>query len=286
MSSKKTQIGEVRSDINGYSALAALYNELKDCIFETIEIDFSDCPWFDANMCAPLGAVLATVIDNFNEISIVRTKLSVRKILMKNRFLESFGYDAIRDTFRTTITYQRFANNEEKAFAEYLASKVHRDEFPRMSTALAERFRVSLLEIFVNASIHAESTVGIFACGQFFPKKHYIDFSVADAGLGIRRKIHKELGWRLNSDQAIEWALQEGHTTRRGNVPGGLGLKLIREFINLNKGRMQIVSDRGFWECSPAGETLERMELGFPGTVINIEINTSDTASYRLSNEG
>jgi hypothetical protein len=55
----------------------------------------------------------------------------------------------------------------------------------------------------------------------------------------------------MNSDQAIEWALQEGNTTRKGSVPGGLGLKLIREFIAMNKGRIQIVSDRGYWEFSP-----------------------------------
>ena len=89
----------------------------------------------------------------------------------------------------------------------------------------------------------------------------------------------------MNSDKAIEWALQEGNTTRKGNVPGGLGLKLIREFITMNKGRIQIVSDRGYWEFSPQGETLTRIDTSFPGTVINIEINTADTSSYRLRSE-
>ena len=110
---------------------------------------------------------------------------------------------------------------------------------------------------------------------------------MADAGIGFRRKIYKELGleFKMNSDKAIEWALQEGNTTRKGKVPGGLGLKLIKEFIALNKGRIQIVSDRGYWEFSPGGETLTRIGTPFPGTVINIEINTADTSSYRLRSE-
>ncbi len=154
-----------------------------------------------------------------------------------------------------------------------------------MSSALEERFKNSILEIFVNATMHSESELGVFACGQFYPAMHRLDFCVADAGIGIRRKIHRELGLKMNSDAAIEWALEEGNTTRKGNVPGGLGLKLIREFITMNKGRIQIVSDRGYWELVAEGEILNRLDLPFPGTVINIEINTADPVSYRLRSE-
>jgi hypothetical protein len=89
----------------------------------------------------------------------------------------------------------------------------------------------------------------------------------------------------MNSDQAIRWALQEGNTTRKDSIPGGLGLKLLREFIELNRGCIQIVSDRGFWQFDQDGETIERMPNSFPGTVVNLEINTADTSSYCLSSE-
>ncbi len=89
----------------------------------------------------------------------------------------------------------------------------------------------------------------------------------------------------MNSDQAILWALQEGNTTRKGSVPGGLGLKLLREFVALNQGRIQIVSDRGYWECGSRGETAKRLDHSFPGTVVNLEINTADNKSYGLISE-
>jgi hypothetical protein len=269
----------------GFSRLADLHATLSQHSFEAIKIDFSSCLWFDANMSAPLGVVLAHAVDNLNTIEIANLDRAIETILCKNQFLAGFGFARRRDTYGTAIPYRRFKTSEDRRFAEYLNDHLHGKDMPQMSDALSEQFSNSMLELFANAAMHSETVPGIFACGQFFPRKHRVDFSVADAGIGMRRKIAKELGIKMNSDMAIAWALQEGHTTRKGKVPGGLGLKLIREFINMNQGRIQVVSDRGFWELSAGQETLTRMQCGFPGTVINIEINTSDTASYRLSGE-
>ena len=281
----KIQLGEIRSNKLGFSRLAQLAAMLKPCLFENIEIDFSRCGWFDANMCAPLGVVVAHAKGNINTIQLTGLTPSIRAILSKNRFLTEFGYSELMDTHGTTISYRQFTAADNRTFAAYLNQHMRGKDLPVMSAPLSERFKNSILEIFVNAAMHSESKLGIFACGQFFPAMHRLDFCVADTGVGIRRKIYKELGLKMNSDKAIEWALQEGNTTRRGNVPGGLGLKLIGEFIAMNKGRIQIVSDRGYWEFNSLGETLNRIDSPFPGTVINIEINTADTGSYRLRSE-
>lgn len=277
-------LGEIRSSQASFSRLAKLHVELEAFLFDTIEVDFCTCPWFDANMSAPLGVVLARS-QNINAVELKGLRPGVQSILSKNSFLTEFGFPKHCDTYGTTIPYRRFTTTDDLLFAEYLNSHLRGKDLPRMTPALSTRFKSAILEIFVNATIHSESGLGIFACGQYFPRMHRLDFCVADAGIGMRRKIHKELGIKMNSDQAISWALQEGHTTRKGSVPGGLGLKLIREFISMNKGRIQIVSDRGYWEFSTGNETLTRMDLGFPGTVINIEINTADTSSYCLRGE-
>ena len=73
---------------------------------------------------------------------------------------------------------------------------------------------------------------------------------------------------------------------KRGPIPGGLGLKLLREFIQKNHGRLTVVSDKGYWEQHPDGNLeMTRMINPFPGTVVNIEINTSDQKTYVLSTE-
>ena len=277
--------GRLESNFRGFSKLTNLHKDLAQHGFETIEIDFSACSWFDANMCAPLGAVLTQATSKLNDLCLVGLSTGIRTILEKNRFLENYRYNAKPDIHETTIRYQRFNATDKHSFAEYLYQHLEGKGIPKMSNALRGHFEKSLFEVFVNAVMHSESEVGVFACGQFFPAKHAVDISIADGGIGIRRKMLDELDLRMNSDQAIEWALQEGHTTRKGDVPGGLGLKLIREFIILNRGRIQITSDSGYWELFPEGEKLTRFDYPFPGTAINIEINTADNSSYRLASE-
>ena len=85
--------------------------------------------------------------------------------------------------------------------------------------------------------------------------------------------------------QAIVWATEANNTTKGGSVPGGLGLKLLGEFIDLNGGCLQIASDAGYWRRSNKGSSSTPLGHPFPGTVVNIEINTADTHSYVLSSE-
>ena len=108
---------------------------------------------------------------------------------------------------------------------------------------------------------------------------------MADLGIGIRKNVKDHTGLDLQADKAIEWATQEHNTTKRGPIPGGLGLKLLTEFINLNGGRLQIVSDVGYWLLENGQPHSVVSSLPFPGTVVNVEINTSDTQSYVLASE-
>ena len=87
------------------------------------------------------------------------------------------------------------------------------------------------------------------------------------------------------SSEAIKWALKEGNSTKKDRQPGGLGLKLIKDFINLNTGKMQIISRFGYYEFSQGEFSVSDMDHDFPGTCVNIEINTQDSNSYCLQTE-
>lgn len=75
------------------------------------------------------------------------------------------------------------------------------------------------------------------------------------------------------------------NTTKRGPVPGGLGLKLLGEFIDLNEGCIQIVSDAGYWKRENKTTVTAQLANPFPGTVVTVGINTADTHSYSLASE-
>jgi hypothetical protein len=79
--------------------------------------------------------------------------------------------------------------------------------------------------------------------------------------------------------------LAYGNTTKIGNIPGGLGLDIIFEFIKLNKGKIQIVSSDGYWEYRNGKTENKLFDKPFSGTIVNIEFNLDDKDSYRLTEE-
>ncbi len=282
----KEALTSIRHDQAGFGALTDLNAATENVMFEDIEIDLTGATWFDADMCATFGAILYRVSAELNEIKLTGIRPDVEGILCRNGFLSHYGREKTPDRYDTTIPYQRFEVKDDRYFANYIEDQfIRRSEMPSMSIGLQKKFRESVFEIFSNAVIHSQTEMGIFSCGQFFPAKHRLVFTVADLGIGIRRNIEQSRGVTMSADAAISWATEGRNTTKNGAIPGGLGLKLLREFITLNKGVLRIVSDAGYWELSRGNARTSLFRHPFPGTVVNIEINTSDKQSYMLSSE-
>lgn len=282
----KLSLPEIHHDQAGFEALIRLHAQTKDCLFDDIDIDMGATTWFDADMCAAFGAILYRLGDNLNTVKLINIRPGVEGILSKNGFLSHYGREKIPDLWGTTIPYRRFDVKDDHYFADYIETELmHRSEMPVMSPGLLKKFRESIFEIFSNAVLHSRTEQGIFNCGQFFPARHQLDFSVTDLGIGIRQNVKENTGLDLAPEDAIAWATEGRNTTKRGQIPGGLGLKLLGEFIDLNGGRIQIVSDAGYWRREKDKTVAARLSQPFPGTVVSVEINTADTQSYALTSE-
>jgi signal transduction histidine kinase len=185
------------------------------------------------------------------------------------------------------LPFKKFKIHAGEQFSEYLNTYMVGRGIPEMTRALKRKFNQSLLEIFQNAAIHSESNYwGIFACGQFYPNKNKLDFTISDAGIGVRENVRRHLNdSTINSINALKWAMTEGNSTKTSGQPGGLGLKFVKDFIRINGGKLHIVSRQCFYEFSLEKEVFKEMEYDFPGTCVNIEINTNDPNSYSLTSE-
>jgi len=277
---------DIRSAYDGYAMLARLAEEVRNVAFGRIDVDMSRVAWFDANMCAPLGAILYRSGAAPNAVNLSGLRGQVEAILTKNGFLENYGKAARKDTFGTTIRYLRLEPKDDRYFGRYIERElVGKGILPKMSPGLSKRFREGIFEVFSNAALHSQTKLGIYSCGQFYPKKHQVDFCIADLGVGMRQRVMDALGLNMTSVQAIDWAMSGRNTVKTGPIPGGLGLKLLREFVALNQGRIQIASDSGYWELASGQVAQQDLPAQFPGTVVNIEINTADTRSYWLTSE-
>lgn len=279
----KLALPEIRHNQAGFESLVYLYSKTSNSFFDDIDIDMGSVSWFDADMCAAFGAILYRLGDQVNTVRLINISSGVEKILSKNSFLSHYGREKLPDRWGTTIPYRRFDAKDDRYFADYIENElIHRSEMPAMSVGLLKKFRESIFEIFSNAVLHSRTEQGIFSCGQFFPARHRLDFSVADLGIGMRRNIKDSLGLELSPEAAIHWATEGRNTTKRGRVPGGLGLKLLGEFIDLNGGCIQIVSDAGYWRREGRKTVTAPLSDPFPGTVVSVEINTADPNLYSL----
>ena len=284
----QVKVGAIRNDFLGFSAIAHIAHETQGVLFATIELDFSSCDLFEANMAAPLYTVIARLRNNLNDVSLVNIRNDIKRILQKNEFLSVFNIPSLLDTNQTTFPFKIFKlKNTIDQFNDYLDRLMRNRKMQNIPETLNKNFLRSLFEIFQNASAHSDST-GIFVCGQFFPKKKQIDFSIADAGIGILENVRKRTErTHVSSLAAIRWALDEGTTTRNGKHPGGIGLKIVKDFIQKNQGKLQIVSRGGYYEFTPGNNSSasKNMEYDFPGTCVNIEINTRDAGNHNLASD-
>jgi anti-anti-sigma regulatory factor len=275
---------QINSDLSGYNVFIDFYIQTNDLSFDEVILDFSKTTWFDANLAAILGAILNKIRGELNTIAIQNMKPQIQDILRKNQFLSSFGTSKI-DYYRTTVKYKKFKTSEDKFFKEYLDNELLvKKAMPYLSSLLRKKINESIFEIYNNAKIHGRCLY-IFSCGQYFPKKNKLNFTIVDLGTTIKKNVEAYLKKEISGRDAIVWAVKEGNTTKKDNIPGGLGLSLINEFLKMNQGTIQIISANGFWEQNSEGILTESFEKQFPGTIVNLEFNTKDNAYYYLTKE-
>lgn len=275
-------LNNIDSSFESYQQLINLYNKNRESLFETIELSFQQ--WFAANLCSPLGGILDKLLNDLNTIQFNHIPPKIRTIIQKNDFLSHFGYQKRIDTNDTTIKYLKLKPTDGRFFHGYVVNELlNRPELPAMTSALKKKISESIYEIFINAQLHSDTDF-IYTCGQFFPTKQSIEFTITDTGVGFRNRINKRFGSTLSSVQAIKWAVRDGHSTRQG-ISGGIGLAILREFITRNRGKIQIISDNGFYQLDANMEETKLFSGSFPGTIINMQFKTDDMSSYSLANE-
>lgn len=263
----------------GYQELINLYEQSKSLSFDALNVEIET--WFDANLAAVLGGLLDKVESELNMIRLDHILENTKKILQKNGFLSHFGYPSILDTNNTTIKYLKLKPTDTRFFHQYVINELlNRPELPHLTTDLIKKMAESIYEIFVNALIHSK-TEYIYTCGQYFPQKNFIYFTICDTGIGFKNTISQRFNREIPADKAILWAINNGNTTKIDR-PGGIGLAILKEFIIQNKGAMHIVSNNGYYQLNASGETTSQFTAEFPGTAVTMIFNTKDTSFYGI----
>lgn len=267
----------IENNQNGYREILQVYNKLTQFKDQshTIRIE----RWFDANMCAVLGALVEDIPDVKFEIS----EDDIQNVFSRNGFVAHCDFPAQPDTWHTTIPYIRIpAQNYVTDLKSYLPMLTRSDGFPNITKALEKKIFENIAELFENANLHSHSSY-IFSCGQYKPKTKVLYFTVVDRGMGFLQSVGSfDKSVRTHSE-AIDWALKEGNSTKEHHS-GGLGLTLLQNFIKKNGGRMTIISGNCFYMVEPE-HSWKKLIYPFPGSVISLKFNSDDPATYCLPEE-
>lgn len=276
---KTVTLDNVHSDITGYQKLINLNAQAIPLWFDTLDVQIER--WFDANLAAPLGGILDNTETEMNTIRIDHIDEAVKIILQKNGFLAHFGYPKVADNNNTTIKYLKLKPTDTRFFHQYVLNELlDRSELPSLSTDLKKKMAESIYEIFVNAQIHSQST-HIYTCGQYFPSKSCLTFTISDTGIGFKNTVSRRFSRDIPADKAILWATTAGHTTKK-DISGGIGLAILREFVVQNRGSLQIISNDGYYQLGINGENTGLFNTEFPGTIVTMKFNTNDYTSYGI----
>ncbi len=288
---KITFPGKLMADKAGFDFIASLfYNEAYES-YEEIHMDLSPIVYIDANLSAAIGAIFDSLkYYKKKQVFYISPKLKgVRKILSRNHFLQSYDIVTTIDDSEKFIAFKRFNANEIDVFKRYVDDGlIHKKKFPAHTRSVAEKILESIFEIYVNAMTHGDSKV-IYCCGEYNEKnsQHTLDMTIVDLGITIPYNVNEYLQ-RKKLDQmshcdCLEWAFEKGNTTKSDT--GGLGLSLLKEFIQLNKGTIQMVSGKGVLEISDKDPIRYELNYEFPGTIVNVKFNFDDTNAYYMKGE-
>ncbi len=278
----------ITSAVEGYELLLRLHNDLSAAQNQIIHISFKYVIWLEANLCAILGAIIEELETRGNIVKLIDCEKFHQKsdILSRNGFFKHYGVQiSTTREHKTPISYRMFKEKDAIPYNQYIqAELIDNPEFPRHSERLGKKIKENIYELFENARTHGKCN-HIHTCGQFYPNKQKLHITIVDTGETITNNVQRFLKHKISPSECIHWAMQLGNTTKKGNIPGGLGLGLIFEFINLNKGKIQIISSNGYWELREGKVTKEDINFSFSGTIANLEFDLSENKMYLLQEE-
>jgi hypothetical protein len=114
-----------------------------------------------------------------------------------------------------------------------------------------------------------------------------LDMTFVNLGVPVVDNVNNFLAGKglsiLSPCETLNWAFVRGNTTK--NIPGGLGLDILKEFIEMNDGTIQMISGGAMLEIEKDNHVATELDLQFPGTIVTVEFNCDDDKLYLTTDE-
>lgn len=293
MAQKVIEIPRINDGPADFAALFNIWSQVND-YFEDIRFDFSHCGFLRPNAVAFLGGLARLIESRMGKAVFDWNTLHnswVRTTIRQNGFAGSFG-DLSAPWDGTSIPYREDPEFRPDEVAEYLSENWLGKGWVHVSDALKNAIVERVLELYVNAFEHSESQIGVFSCGQYFRNLNQLQLTLVDFGIGIPANVRGYLkqvrpdlpAERLSAEDCLKWAFQRMTTTKPGKTSRGVGLDLLKSFIQVNRGALTVYSNDGCAVITVDQESYTSFSPAFEGTIFHITL-TCDETYYCLAGE-
>lgn len=278
----------LNDSIQDFYQLAQLWSQVVNAYNQaSFRFDFSSCGFLRPNAVAFLGGLAKLIQYRGGRVWFDTNTIqpAIFNNLSQNGFAHAMGFGYL-PWGGNSIPYREDIYENQNAIVQYLKQIWLGRGWVNVSPALANGIAGQMWEIYTNAFEHSQTPIGVFSCGQHFPNIGELILAVADFGVGIPSNVRFHYDTPdIRGGDAMRWAFARGNSTsRRCNFSRGVGLDLLREFIRLNQGHLEIYSHDGYARVDSQGESYENLPLFFEGTLVIVRL-VCDDSFYRLSNE-
>lgn len=276
----------VLDELNGYAAgfsaigrFVEFARQRRACGANTVHLDMRPAMFVHGPCVAALGAAIDSVAHAGTTVKVSLPEDPVAaSYLQRNGFAARYLGLSIEDPFGSVLPYETHAIEDRVTTVSYVQERfLGRQELAELPRVLHERVEYAIWELRENAADHGQAR-SVHVAGQYFPNKQRLSFQLTDDGIGFQACVNEAMGVGWSAVECIAWATKPRSTTRRGGVPGGLGLKTLLELARVNGGMLQIVSGDGYWDFGPKGERKATMDAACPFTAVTVSLDTREEA--------
>lgn len=283
-------IPTVNDSPSDFETLFRIWDQVNDYELD-VKFDLSRCGFLRPNAIAFLGGLARLIESRMGKVSFdwnTCTNDAVMANLCQNGFAGMFEYPTSAWTGES-IPYREDNVLDMNGIMDYLTDYWLGRGWVHVSQRLRDAIVGRMWEIYNNAFEHSGSEIGMFSCGQHYKKDNDLILSAVDFGQGIPSKIRTFVdsdprAQDLPADACLRWAFKRGNSTCPEGVARGLGLDLLREFIQINQGKLEIYSNEGYAIIDKDGERYENRDISFKGTVVHITLRCDENL-YHFKDE-
>jgi hypothetical protein len=284
-------IGRINDGPSDFQVLCGIWQKAMSAN-DDIAFEFHYCDFLRPNALVFLGG-LARVLQLRGRMVDFRWQTLqnnwVQTNLAQSGFLYEFGGQE-GPWKGNSIPFRVDGIQDAAAFEHYLGEYWLGRGWIGVSAGLRDQIVSRVAELYMNAFQHSRSPIGIMVCGQYFKKRNELTLALADFGVGIPSNVRafRGPGAAAATDSAaacMQWAFARGNSTAQ--TPGisrGVGLDILREFVQAARGSLDIYSHDGGYRLVDKQETFATLRAHFEGTLVNIRLQCDDTY-YVLASE-